>query len=89
MSNEVITIVLTIISGFFAWTLTVIAVTVWINGKLSAHQLLVHVENAKTREMLNKVLNQHAGRIMRLELQLNGSTLADSGPDHRDHSDPH
>jgi len=77
VTPEAVTIVFTVIGGFFAWTVALVAGVAWLNSKLNKHEHLVYRENTKTREMLNKVLNQHSGRIMRLELGTFGSTLAE------------
>lgn len=78
MTAEAANIIIAILGAILLWTVTVVGVTLWINTKFNTHERLVFRENMKTREMLQRVLTQHSGRIMRLELHNYGSTLADA-----------
>lgn len=76
MSNDTVGIFLAIAGALLTWTASVIGAIMWLSAKFNAGERLVFKENAKTREMLGRVLNQHAGRIMRLEVTTYGSTLS-------------
>lgn len=77
MAQESITVSLAIIGALLTWTVTVVAAVSWISSKLNKHEHLVYRENTKTRDMLKKVLDQHSGRIMRLELARFGATVSE------------
>ncbi len=77
MSSETLALILTISGAVLTYTATVIGIMLWLMARFQANERLVYREVAKTRRMLIRVLNQHSGRITRLELQVNGSALSD------------
>lgn len=76
VNNEIVGTLLAIAGALLTWTASVAGIMIWLNARFTANERLVFKENFKTRELLGRVLNQHAGRIMRLEVKTFGSTLA-------------
>lgn len=70
------TLVITLITGFFTWTATVVALTLWLHGKFRSLEVAFYRGLGRHRKEIDRVLNEHSGRIQRLEILVTGSTLA-------------
>lgn len=76
MSQEMINVTLAILAAIGTWTVSMVAGSLWLAGKFQHLEKLIYKENSRTRRRYERIIAELTGRIIRLEMQVYGSSLS-------------